>query len=140
MDEFFNDCQEAVTEWGRIVLATGGYLKAAKCFWYMMAWKWVKGMPILRSLSQLPKYKMTIPQKSGTPVKIPLRCVTDAQKTLGVWSCPSGDFGFHLNKKWRRATYGSNVSAVTGAQPRMRGWAFATRFSRSSPTASQQLR
>ena len=98
-DEFFVDCQRAVTDWGKIVLATGGYLKASKCFWYMMAWKWVKGMPILRSLSQLPKYEMTIPQKSGTPVKIPLRCVTDAQKTLGVWSCPSGDFGFHLNKK-----------------------------------------
>jgi acetylornithine/succinyldiaminopimelate/putrescine aminotransferase len=37
LDEFFCECQSAVTDWGRIVLATGGYLKAAKCFWYMMA-------------------------------------------------------------------------------------------------------
>lgn len=40
---FFADCQQAVTDWGKIVLATGGYLKAKKCFWYMMAWHWVKG-------------------------------------------------------------------------------------------------
>lgn len=37
MDEFHSDCQEAVTNWGKIVLATGGYFKAAKCFWYMGA-------------------------------------------------------------------------------------------------------
>jgi hypothetical protein len=97
--DFYGQCQSAVTDWGKIVIATGGYLKASKCFWYMMAWRWVKGVPQLRSLSSLPNYKLYIPQKSDAPAAIPLRCVSDAEETLGVWSCPSGDFGTHLSKK-----------------------------------------
>jgi hypothetical protein len=30
LEDFYNDCQTAVTDWGQIVLASGGYLKAAK--------------------------------------------------------------------------------------------------------------
>lgn len=100
--DFYDQCQSAVTDWGRIVLATGGYLKASKCFWYMMAWKWHKGVPSLRSLNQLPNYKLYIPQKSGVDAAVPLRCVTVAEETLGVWSCPSGDFGVHVSKKMEK--------------------------------------
>ena len=79
MDQFFDNCQTSVTNWGQFVLATGGYLKAAKCFWYMMEWKWVNGVPQLRTLQQLPKYKLTNPQKSGAPAAVPLRDVGDAE-------------------------------------------------------------
>lgn len=79
MDEFFDNCQTSKMDWGQIVLATGGYLKVAKWFWYMMGWKWVKGVPQLRTLRQLPKYKLHIPQKSGTPAPIPLRDVSNAR-------------------------------------------------------------
>jgi hypothetical protein len=99
LEDFYNDCQTAVTDWDQIVLASGGYLKAAKCFWCMMAWKWSKGVPALRPLRQLPKYELFVPQKSGVPAAIPLCCVTDAEGTLGVWSCPAGDFGVHISKK-----------------------------------------
>ena len=99
LDDFYRQCQSAVTDWGHIVTATGGYLKAAKCFWYMMSWRWVKGVPQLRSLASLPNYKLYIPQKSGAPAAIPLRCISDAEETLGVWSCPLGDFGTHISKK-----------------------------------------
>lgn len=99
MDEFFDQTQAAVTDWGHIVLSIGGYLKAAKCFWYMMSWKWVKGVPRLRSLRELPKYQLMLPQKSGSPVPIPLRDVHDVEETLGVYSCPAGDFGVHISKK-----------------------------------------
>jgi hypothetical protein len=97
--QFYNECQTAVTDWGHIVLASGGYLKAAKCFWYMMSWKWVRGVPQLRSLQQLPKYELYIPQKVGAPATVSLRDVSDAAETLGVWSCPAGDFGFPVSKK-----------------------------------------
>ena len=39
LDEFFRQTQDAVMDWGLIVQATSGYLKATKCFWYMMAWQ-----------------------------------------------------------------------------------------------------
>ena len=65
----------------------------------MMSWQWVRGEPVLRKLSSLPRYTLTVPQKTGAPAVVPLRCVTDAQKTLGVWSCPAGDFGVHIKEK-----------------------------------------
>eukprot|EP00956_Cyclotella_meneghiniana_P032412 scaffold89146_cov64-Cyclotella_meneghiniana.AAC.3 len=99
LDDFYAQCQAAVTDWGSIVLATGGYLKASKCFWYMMSWRWVKGVPQLRSLALLPNYELYIPQKSGTPATVPLRCVRDPEETLGVWPCPAGEFGTHVSKK-----------------------------------------
>ena len=37
LDDFFEQAQLSVMDWGHIVEATGGYLKATKCFWYMMA-------------------------------------------------------------------------------------------------------
>jgi hypothetical protein len=50
LDDFYNQCQTALTDWGHIVLATGGYLTASKCFWYMTAWKWHKGVPTIPTL------------------------------------------------------------------------------------------
>jgi hypothetical protein len=35
LDEFFEQSQSAVMDWGLIVQATGGYLKDTKCFWYL---------------------------------------------------------------------------------------------------------
>jgi hypothetical protein len=99
LDDFYGQYQAAVTDWGHIVLATGGYLKASKCFWYMLSWRWVKGIPQLHSLASLPNYELYIPQKSGTPASVPLCCVSNAEETLGVWSCPAGDFGTHVSKK-----------------------------------------
>jgi hypothetical protein len=88
LDDFFAQTQSSVMDWGLIVEATGGYIKAAKCFWfwYMMAWKWVKGVPSLRSLRELPRYQLMIPQKSLPPVAIRMRDVTHCEETLGVFS------------------------------------------------------
>jgi len=68
----------------------------------MKGWKWINGVPQLRTLQQLPKYSLTIPQKIGSPAAIPLRDVGDAEETLGVWSCPKGDFGVHIEKKMEK--------------------------------------
>jgi hypothetical protein len=78
LDEFFQQAQSAVMDWGFIVQATGGYLKSsAKCFWYMMAWHWHKGVPTLRSLRQLPNYALMIPQQDGSRALVKLRDVHD---------------------------------------------------------------
>jgi hypothetical protein len=101
LDEFFEQSQSAVMDWGLIVQATGGYLKDTKCFWYMMAWQWKNGVPSLHPLRTLPNYQLLIPQKSGPPVPIPMKDVTHCEETLGVWSCPTGDFGVHIEKKMK---------------------------------------
>jgi hypothetical protein len=77
LEDFFHQTQEAVMDWGLIVQATGGYLKSAKCFWYMMAWHWHKGVPTLHPLRQLTKYQLMIPQKDGSRAPVKLRDVND---------------------------------------------------------------
>ena len=67
-----------------------------------MAWHWQKGVPTLRSLRQLPKYELMIPQKDGSRALVRLHDVNDPQKTLGVFSCLSGDFGFHIETKMEK--------------------------------------
>ena len=99
LDDFFEQTQDAVMDWGKIVQAPGRYLKAKKCFWYMIAWRWHKVVPTLRSLRPLPKYKLMIPQKDGSRARVPLRDVHDSEKTLGVYSCPAGDFSYHIECK-----------------------------------------
>ncbi|KAL7506391.1 hypothetical protein ACHAXN_003689 [Cyclotella atomus] len=99
LDDFFQQTKDAVMDWGLIMQATGGYLKATKCFWYMMAWRWKNSERTLRPLSQLPKYELMIPQKNGHPVPIPMVDVTTSKETLGVFSCPAGDFGVHVTNK-----------------------------------------
>jgi hypothetical protein len=75
-------------------------IKDVKCFWYMMAWKWhSKGVPSLKSLRELPCYELMTPQKSSPPVLIPMKDVTHWEETLGVYSCPEGDFDYHIEWK-----------------------------------------
>jgi hypothetical protein len=102
LDDFFEQTQSSVMDWGLIVEATGGYIKAVKGFWYMMAWKWHKGVPSLRSLRELPRYELMIPQKLSPPIPISMKDVTHCEETLGVYSCPAGDFSYHIECKMEK--------------------------------------
>ena len=104
LQEFFVEAQAAVMDWGLITQATGGYLKATKCFWYLMAWRWHQGRPILRRGRNLPSFRMVIPQKDGSVSVIPMKDVTEVQESLGVWNCPAGEFGTHISKKLAEGT------------------------------------
>ena len=119
--EFFCQVQRATTDWGLITQATGGYLKPSKCFWYMMSWEWVRGVPRLKSLRKLPRTELVIPQKSGDPAPIPLKDVSVAQKTLGIWTCPAGDFGTHV-KEVRKAGMTWTTRLRNRPLPRADAW------------------
>ena len=98
----------------------------------MMSWQWVRGEPVLRKLSSLPRYTLTVPQKTGAPAVVPLRCVTDAQKTLGVWSCLLVILVFMLKRRWRKGACGLNGFVATVALPPKHGWGSGTRSFRNS--------
>ena len=96
-DEFLEKVQRATDDWGGIVKATGGSLKPAKCFWYLMSYKFNKnGTVRLKGLSELPQTELTIPQENGSKVAIQLKSVSVSEKKLGVYTCPDGDFSDQL--------------------------------------------
>jgi hypothetical protein len=43
--EFFAQVQQATIDWGKLAIASGGSLKLEKCFWYLIAFKFVHGRP-----------------------------------------------------------------------------------------------
>jgi hypothetical protein len=86
--EFLARKQRAMYFWAKLLMATGGMLRDTKCFWYFMSYKFVRGVPTLRRKRELPGLVMVIPQHNGADVPIELLDVTDARKTLGVYTCP----------------------------------------------------
>ena len=98
-DQAFSDkVQKAIFDWGGLVQVTSGYLKPFKCFCYMMPWRWSKGQPTTKKLRELPCTPLLILQPDGSRAPIPLKDNTVAEKKLGVWTCPSGDFSVHVGK------------------------------------------
>ena len=43
------DFKKAAQAWERLLFASGGLLALHKCYWWIIAWKWEKGLPIMRS-------------------------------------------------------------------------------------------
>jgi hypothetical protein len=63
-DEIADYTQRATYYWAKLLQATGGNLKAMKCYWYLLSYKFHKGTATLKSLHELPRYTLRIPQQS----------------------------------------------------------------------------
>ena len=87
-DEFVAQIQQATTDWGMLVQATGGAVKPSKSFWYLMSWKFDRGRAVLKSKEEVSRHSISIPQSDGTTAVIPLEANHVTKKTLGVWSNP----------------------------------------------------
>jgi hypothetical protein len=52
----------------------------------------------MRELCKLPHRPLMIPQANGTRVAFTLKDISDPEKKLGVYTCPSGDFTHHVSQ------------------------------------------
>ena len=48
--QFANEIQSATTLWETLLQATGGNLKLAKCYFYLLTWKFDKGKAHIKSI------------------------------------------------------------------------------------------
>jgi hypothetical protein len=94
--EYLQLVQNATNDWAGLVHATRGALKPQKCFWYMLGWVWKKGKARLKTLYELPQDPLYIPQQESTRVLIRLKAISDPEKKLGVYTCPTGNFSYHV--------------------------------------------
>ena len=98
--------QQAIENWGRLLIATGGTLKPDKCFYHLIDFAWTQkgGQYIAHHEDECAA--LFIPLPDGTMAPISHLAVNDAQKTLGVTACPSGNSTGSLHqmngkaKKW----------------------------------------
>jgi hypothetical protein len=99
--------QRAIENWGRLLIATGGTLKPDKCFYHLIDFAWrQKGGWQYIAHHEDEGAALFVPLPDGTMAPISHLAVDDAQKTLGVTTCPSGNSTGSLHqmkgkaKKW----------------------------------------
>ena len=89
--DLWQETQSATTSWGKLLLATGGALKPAKCFYYMVDYEWHDdGTWSYSDLVDVTE-PVTVPLADGTQAAIDHLPVGCSKKTLGVWTNPAGD-------------------------------------------------
>jgi len=64
----------------------------------MLGWLWKKGRARLKTLAELPQIPLQLPQPDGTRVPIALKKVDCPEKKLGIYTCPTGDFSYHVSQ------------------------------------------
>jgi hypothetical protein len=62
----------------------------------MLRWVWKKGKACLTTLYELLQDPLYIPQQVGTRVPRCLKAISDPEKKLGVYKCPTGNFSYHV--------------------------------------------
>ncbi len=84
--------QHAIENWGKLLIATGGTLKLTKCFFHLIdfQWTWQGGWQYI-GYHEDETTAVFVLLPNGTLAPIKHRAVDDAQKTLGIITCPSGD-------------------------------------------------
>jgi hypothetical protein len=83
--------QLSISNWGRLLIATGGALKPSKCLYYLISFKWNKeGIWTYESNEEEEEWHIGIPLTNGESAPIEHLSVDSAVKTLGSMTCPSG--------------------------------------------------
>ena len=94
--EMIKELQHIAQTWEKLLHYSGGALNLKKCHWWLLFWEWIDGRPTLRPRRDTdPTIQLTTGQ-STTNQTIKRRDVDQANRILGVYLAPSGDFSKQL--------------------------------------------
>jgi hypothetical protein len=84
--------QESVLSWGQLLIATGGALKPAKCFYYLIGYEFHEknGNWCYAKTHEDEGLSLVVPMPNGTTVPIQHLDVFEPRKMLGASQCPAG--------------------------------------------------
>lgn len=91
----YEEMQRSLYMWGDLLTSTGGALKPEKCFWYLVDYEFKDGEWIYTDTVD---WELLVPLPDGSEEPIQQYDVHHCEKTLGVWSSPSGEEGSQLEK------------------------------------------
>jgi hypothetical protein len=82
--------QDAVINWGKLLIAMGGALKPEKCSFYLMSFKWKANGTWEYNQNELnPNFALGVPMVDGSLEQIEHLPISKGIKTLGSMTCPS---------------------------------------------------
>jgi hypothetical protein len=91
--------QESVINWGKLLLATGGALKPAKCSYYLFSFRWKADGTWAYEINEAnPDLSIKVPMLDGSLEEIDHLLCSNALKTLGSMTCPIGSNTAALNR------------------------------------------
>jgi hypothetical protein len=83
--------QDAVINWGKLLIAMGGALKPEKCLFYLTSFKWkANGTWMYDQNETNPNFALGVPMADGSLEQIEHLPISKGIKTLGSMTCPSG--------------------------------------------------
>ena len=100
--DIFYESQDALTSWGKLLIATGGTLKPEKCFYYMVDYEWLADGSW--QYTGMVDSDLYVPCVDGSEVEIEQLPVDKSRKTLGIWTNPAGDCSRQLEAFTARLT------------------------------------
>jgi len=114
-DESVNDVhraiQDSVQSWGNLLIATGGVLQPAKCFYSIISYEWKNGEWRYADNTTRGEFGVTVPLPKGKEAPITHKRVDHAEKTLGAMTSPDGD----------------STASILLMQEKVQGWVNAVR-------------
>ena len=90
VDEVHNEIQASVKSWGNLLIATGGVLQAAKCFYSIISFDWKDGKWCSADNTTRGNFGVNVPLPGGTEAPIAHKKVNHAEKTLGAMTPQTG--------------------------------------------------
>jgi hypothetical protein len=91
VDEVHLAIQESVNSWGNLLIATGGALQPAKCFFSIILFKWKNGDRSYETNASKQELGITVPLPGGGRASINHKPVEHAEKILGAMMLPDGN-------------------------------------------------
>ena len=117
-----NIMQQSIDNWGRLLIASGGAFKPAKCFSYLLSYSFARDGKWRYDANHTNEaLDLTVPLPDGTESWIAHESVETAKETLGTWVCPSGSAKDAV-KAMREKAEGWTARAQEGALPRRDVW------------------
>ncbi len=90
-DKAFYGLQEAITNWGKLLIASGGALKPIKCFFHLISFKWNKdGTWAYKDNEDDNEFQAVVPLLDRSARRIQHLGINEHIKTLCSMTCPSG--------------------------------------------------
>ncbi len=83
METVHQAIQASVSNWGNLLIATGGALQPAKCFYSIISFKWADGKWTYGDNSALRDFGLTVPLPGGAIAAIGHRPVSHSKKHWG---------------------------------------------------------
>ena len=84
--------QDSISNWGRLLIASGGEFKPPKCFYHLISFCWnTDGSWTYENNEDVEDFNISVPMLYGSQVQIEHAAVYTAKETLEVFTSPVVD-------------------------------------------------